>query len=985
MSLLRSSTLRFAHVLLLAVVLCSPTMAQIPTKCLEIESILVDACNPSSVCGGSTEGQNEMVRFITGPQTTNLSDLEVVWPNNIWLGLVQNATTANNTAQLNATIQSCGFLIEPVGGVIPPGSTVLMVTSTDMCILANSFSALSDTIFIVFQNAGNTAGHFANNPASGQVISPTPLPGNDTRTLIITYMPTACSDTATYVRELVVNDQGTYGGQGGESDGGTAVFSWPGLPQVTYVNFGCQAPFVSLQITGSADGTLCGGVGTVNLAGAINGGDFESILWQGGTGTIGDPTSLNTTYTAGPGDTGNVVLQLCAITDCATPTCTTVIIPAGNGPTVQITPTGSTALCPGDNVVLTASGADSYLWGGGETTTSISVSTPGTYTVTGSNVCGVGDTSIEVTTATGVTVTITGNLVVCPGQTTVLTANGATSYVWLPNGETTQSITVEFPGLYGVTGTSSCGTAQTLVQVAPGVAPAVSIAGDTELCGPETTELTASGADTYVWSTNETTPAITVSAAGTYSVIGTNACGNDTTSVDVSAVAEPTVSITGNLTFCIGQPAILTANGADSYLWSTLETTPTISVETAGTISVVGTSACGTGTDSVEVVSAPGPTVNITGNTTICAGQTTVLTATGADTYLWSTNETTASITVGTAGTFTVTGTDGCGEGIANIEVVFGVGPTVEIQGTTTFCAGGTTQLTATGATSYVWSTTETFETIAVESSGTYTVIGTDACGSDTASVEVTVQPLPIVSVSGVGSICPGGSTVLTATSSDPITWNTSASGPTITVSDAGVYTATATNACGSSSASLTVEVVQLAAAFTASPSSGVAPLTVQFNSTSTSGATHSWVFNDNGTSNLVSPEHLFEEPGTYTVVLTVTADGCTVSTSQVIIVTAVPVPIEESSIEVPNVITPNGDRQNDILTVTTANLATFNMQIFNRWGQKMSELTRANQSWDARTLSGEMVSEGTYFYVLVAEGLDGKKYDLSGHLTVMR
>ncbi|MBK9765392.1 MAG: hypothetical protein IPO87_19175 [Flavobacteriales bacterium] len=54
MSLLRSSTLRFAHVLLLAVVLCSPTMAQIPTKCLEIESILVDACNPSSVCGGST-------------------------------------------------------------------------------------------------------------------------------------------------------------------------------------------------------------------------------------------------------------------------------------------------------------------------------------------------------------------------------------------------------------------------------------------------------------------------------------------------------------------------------------------------------------------------------------------------------------------------------------------------------------------------------------------------------------------------------------------------------------------------------------------------------------------------------------------------------------------------------------------------------------------------------------------------------------------
>jgi len=960
-------------------------MAQVPTKCLEIESILVDACNPSSICGGSNEGQNEMVRFITGPQATNLDELEVNWPNNNWLGLVQNATTAANTAQLNATIETCGLLIEPVGGVIPPGSTVLLVTSVDMCIQANSFTALSDTIYIVFQNAGNTSGHFANNPASGQVISPTPVPGNSTRTMIMTYTPTGCSDTATYVTQLVVNNQGTYGGQNGESDGGTALFSWPGVPQVSYVNFGCQAPFLALQLTASADGTLCGGVGTVNLTGAVNGGDFDSIQWQGGTGTIGDPTSLNTTYTAGVGDTGSVVLQLCAITDCATPTCTTVIIPAGNGPTPQITPNGPTALCLGDNVVLTASGADTYAWDGGETTASITVFISGTYSVTGTNVCGTGSTSFIVTDATGVTVTVTGNLVVCPGQTTVLTANGASTYVWSTN-ETTQSITISQPGSYSVTGTNNCGTALTSVTVAGGVAPAVSIVGDTELCGPETTELTASGADTYVWNTSETTPAITVSTAGTYTITGTNACGSGTASVDVTAVAEPMVIITGNLTFCIGQPAILTASGADSYLWSTSETTPSISVETAGTISVVGTSACGTGTDSVEVTSAPGPTVTITGNTTICAGQTTVLTATGADTYMWSTNETSASITVGTAGTFTVTGTDGCGEAVAQIEVVFGAGPTVEIQGTTTFCAGESTQLTATGATSYVWSTSESFSTIAVEAPGTYTVIGTDACGSDTASVEVTVLPLPTVSISGVGSICPGETTVLTATSNDPITWNTSATGPTITVSDAGVYTATATNACGSTTASITVQVVQVQAAFTSTPTSGLAPLTVQFNSTSTpSGAAHSWDFDDNATSSLVSPEHLFEQPGTYTVVLAVTANGCTISTSQLIVVSAVPVPIEESSIEVPNVITPNGDRQNDILTVTTANLATFNMQIFNRWGQKMSELTRANQSWDARTLSGEMVSEGTYFYVLVAEGLDGKHYDLSGHLTVMR
>ncbi|HRF79580.1 MAG TPA: hypothetical protein PL070_05790, partial [Flavobacteriales bacterium] len=54
--------------------------AQIPTKCLEIESILVDACNPSALCPGSTEGQNEMVRFRVGPAPLAISDLEADWP-----------------------------------------------------------------------------------------------------------------------------------------------------------------------------------------------------------------------------------------------------------------------------------------------------------------------------------------------------------------------------------------------------------------------------------------------------------------------------------------------------------------------------------------------------------------------------------------------------------------------------------------------------------------------------------------------------------------------------------------------------------------------------------------------------------------------------------------------------------------------------------------------------------------------------------------
>src|SRR5687767_14997362 len=88
--------------------------AQIPSNCIEIESILVDAC-------GSPEGENEMVRFQVGPAPINLASMTVLWPNNSWLGLCQNATTASVVATWNSTITQCGLLIEPIGGIIPAG------------------------------------------------------------------------------------------------------------------------------------------------------------------------------------------------------------------------------------------------------------------------------------------------------------------------------------------------------------------------------------------------------------------------------------------------------------------------------------------------------------------------------------------------------------------------------------------------------------------------------------------------------------------------------------------------------------------------------------------------------------------------------------------------------------------------------------------------------------------------------------------------
>lgn len=848
MSFPRTVLRRTLLLLSLLVLMLASAVAQIPTQCLEIESILVDACNPSDVCPGGTEGQNEMVRFITGPIAIALNELEADWPNNPWRGLVQNATTASITAQLNATIVSCGFLIEPPNGVIPPGSTVLLVTSPEMCVAGNSFASLTDTLYLIFQATGNTQGHFANSTASGQPISPTPPAGNSVRTLTLTYLPSACTDEVSYVRELLVNDLGSYGGQSGENDGSTVVFSWPGDPVASYVNYGCQAPFEPLIIQAEVDGSLCGGTGTVTLTGEILGGSVNGVLWSGGTGTFADPTALVTTYTAGSGDTGDVELQLCATTDCAQPICSTIIVPAGDGPTVIIEANGPLSLCPGDQLELTAVGADSYQWSTSATTASITVNAPGTYSVTGTNACGTGTTEVEVTSSPGIVVDITGDTEICPGESTVLTATGAVSYVWSTQ-ETTTSISVDQPGTYSVTGTNGCGTAIDFVTVTQAPGPAVSISGDTSICPGESTVLTATGADTYVWNTTETTPSITVSTAGTYTATGTNGCGSATGSITVVAAPGPSVTITGDLQLCPGETSTLTANGADSYAWSTTATTASISVNTAGTFSVTGTNGCGTGTASAIVVQQSAPTVSVVGDTVICPGATTVLTA----------------------------------------------------QGT------------------------------------------------------------------------------------GPFTWSNGQSGPSITVSQPGNYAATATNACGAASDEVTVRQVFVTSAFAAQPTSGSAPLNVFFNNGSVpESASFDWDFDDGASSSATDPSHVYTSPGSYVVTLEVTAEGCSASTTRTVVVTE-PVDIPESTLIVPNVFTPNGDRDNDVYALTAVNISSLNMRIFNRWGQLVTELDRVGEVWDARSLSGNQVPEGTYFYTLVAKGLDGKSYDLSGHLTVLR
>ena len=244
--------------------------------------------------------------------------------------------------------------------------------------------------------------------------------------------------------------------------------------------------------------------------------------------------------------------------------------------------------------------------------------------------------------------------------------------------------------------------------------PVVNISGDTELCSGETTALTANGADTYLWNNGTNGAVLTTGLPGTYTVIATNAQGcSATASTYVTVNPLPNITISGNTAVCQGNTTTLVANGAATYQWSNGVSGAVNTIGTFGIYTVTGISAEGcSNTATATVVVYQLPVLNISGDTELCSGETTTLTANGAATYLWNNGTTDAALTTGAAGTYTVIGTDehGC-YSTASIDVAVNYPSSAEV--------------TVVECDSYEW------QGITRTESGDYTWTGQTAAGCD--------------------------------------------------------------------------------------------------------------------------------------------------------------------------------------------------------------------------------------------------------------
>ena len=142
------------------------------------------------------------------------------------------------------------------------------------------------------------------------------------------------------------------------------------------------------------------------------------------------------------------------------------------------------------------------------------------------------------------------------------------------------------------------------------------------------------------------------------------------------------------------------------------------------------------------------------------------------------------------------------------------------------------------------------------------------------------------------------------------------------------------------------------------------------------------WVNGDNATSNFYdgfadsSYQYTFTEIGDHEVVLEVTDGTCIDTISLVVSVQGI--------VEF-NAFSPNGDNINDNFSFENYGISDLNAMFFNRWGDKIYEMTSPSDTWNGVSMNGLEVPEGVYFYVLNATGEDGTPYNEKGSVTIYR
>jgi gliding motility-associated-like protein len=467
-------------------------------------------------------------------------------------------------------------------------------------------------------------------------------------------------------------------------------------------------------------------------------------------------------------------------------------------------------------------------------------------------------------------------------------------------------------------------------------------------------------------------------------------------------------------------------SGSFTYSWNTtpVQTTQTATGLAPGQYIVTVTDSLGCTTTDTFMVLGTGslPLSNSQVNVTCNGGNngSATITPTGGTapfTYTWSPNVSTAGTANNlTAGTYTVDVTDnyGCQSSYTFTITEPALIPiTASITGTTPFCVGASSNLSATatgGAPPYSWlwlnnNTTNPSMTVSPTSTTTYTIIVTDVCNTptDTALFTLTVNPLPVITFSGnnladCAPLCVDFTESSTPASSN-CTWDfgdnstSSSCNPSHCYYMPGQYDVTVTvddiNGC-TNTLTMNNYIEAFPSPVAAFNILGAQPATlleanIAFDDVGTGGDTCYWDFGDGNTQMIIGcsdPAHQYPDTGHYQVTeIVVNQFGCSdTATGDVYIV-------PYTTIFVPNTFTPNGNGKNDEFRAYGDYVENFHMMIFDRWGNLIFETNDILHGWNGHVKEGATLAQiDTYVWVITyTEQYNGYYHKLIGHVNLIR
>lgn len=553
------------------------------------------------------------------------------------------------------------------------------------------------------------------------------------------------------------NDKGGGGGGAGGTNFLSALFSSTAISNGVRSGNGLVTIGYAINgglVSASASSTLICSGNTVSLTAT---GPVTNYTWNTG--------SNSSSITISP--TTNTVITVSSTNSNACVSSSSVSIIVNSGlPSLSIT-SSTTQTCPGKTVTLTATGANTYTWSGGISNgVSFSPVSTNAYTVTGQNACGSSTSAVTVSVSPLPVSLAASSTIICAGNPCTLTASSsATSYTWQPINVitplATQLVGPQSTTAYTVSATDGTCQGSAVLTVSVNPNPTITIANTSSIvCAGSTVQLTASGGNTYTWSpVSGSGPSIIVTPTtpSSYSVGGTNSfgCSSGTTAV-VIALLGPVISVSASPSLiCMGETTTIQATGAVNYSLNGLSSgaSSVVAPLTTSIYSLSGDGSNGCVTTQTIEIDVFTPTTTVTGPAFICAGQTATLSGGGSGTtYTWSPgNIPLQTINVSPSATtiYTLTATStsvniNC-DNSATLQITVNPNPTVTAAASrSVICKGEYATLTASGASTYSWSTgansVTTVVTPSLVTTYIYTVTGiSSASCQSTATVFVKV------------------------------------------------------------------------------------------------------------------------------------------------------------------------------------------------------------------------------------------------------